>query len=147
MATVPTGQQIYSAMLTASTAVTVTYADRYEYFSITNTQATSPAAIYVRTDGTAATVAGAECLVVMPGAEIVVANRLSLWYPSSNLLQQGVIQVGNGAAYNASTNPSTPGNPGHVTYVESLEGQLANPGGSISLISSAAGAFTIAGVG
>jgi hypothetical protein len=145
---VPSGVQTWDGLLTASTVDTVTFADRYNYISVTNPDASG--ILVVTTDGStpsASTNAGANNAVsIPPYATMVLANMLPYWNQSRKVIQQGAIQVGNGT-YNASTNPSTPSNPGTVTPMEALDGQASNPGTVVKVISSSAIAYGINGNG
>jgi hypothetical protein len=114
----------------ASTAETTTFADRYGYVTVQNLSATAGQLLYVRADGTAATVGGQGCLVVPAGGQVVIANGEPLWYQSSKVIAQGANQFGGG------NTASSPSNPGTVTPMESLAGQMANPGTHVSVISS-----------
>lgn len=138
-----------STTASTSTADVVNFLDRYNYVTITND---GTVVIYARADqpvgGTTATVAGLNCYAIPPGESRILANGLPMWFQSSRVLQKGVIQVGNGAAYDPTANPSTPSNPGTVTPMESLAGQMANPGTVVSLISATSGqAYTVAAAG
>lgn len=136
--TVPAGTATASATLTIGTADTVTFADRYNYVSVTNLGTTM---MYVRADGTASVTGAQGAYVVAPGASAVVANGLPNWYPSSRVLRQGTLHYGNG---NTTDSPTSPG---RVNMMESLAGQAVNPGTSISVISAGADAYTIAAAG
>jgi len=126
----------FSQTLTASTADTVTFTDqRARYASITNT---GSAVLYARADGQAAAIGGEGCIAVLPGTEAVIANGLPMWFPSSNVIPQGVNQFGGG---NTSSSPSSPG---MVQSQRSLAGGVSNPGTVISLISTAADTYTVA---
>lgn len=145
---VPSGTSSYGNTLTAASADAVTFADRYSYVSVTNLGATG--VIYVTGNGVApASDTGATSgeIAIPPGATFMVANALPYWDQSSNVIQQGVITIGNGNAYNASTQPSLPTQPGFVTYMESLAGKKANPGTVIGLLSASANAYQIVGAG
>jgi hypothetical protein len=146
MSTVPNGVFAYGNTLVASTVTTVTFADRLDYFAVTNLGTT---VLYASGDGsTPSTAGGSDCgEAVGPGLTVVIANGLPNWFQSSNVIPAGSIQVGNGAAYNASTNPSTPRNPGTVTQQRSLAGGGANPGTTVKLISTSTPAFVIAAAG
>jgi hypothetical protein len=130
----PAGTTSFSATLTASTADTVTFADRAGYINVANTGTT---VLYVRADGTAATIAGANCYAVAPGTTAILANGQLLWYPSSKVTTKGVNQFGGG---NTTTSPPSPG---MVQSQESLAGGMANPGTVVSIISSAADSYTV----
>jgi len=129
--TVAAGTSTYSSTIAvAGTAETTTFGDRYGYVTVVNDSATAGQLLYVRADGTAATVGGQGCLVVPAGGQVVIANGEPLWFQSSRVSAQGVNQFGGG---NTASSPSSPGT---VTPMESLAGQMANPGTHISVISS-----------
>lgn len=136
----PAGTKSYSSTIaTASTAEDVTFPDRYGYVTVTNA---GSAPIYVRTDGSPATETGADSYVVQPGDTRLFANAERLWLQSSEVIPQGTNEFG-GAG-----NVSSPSSPGTVTPMESLAGQIANPGTSISLVSSSSGvAYNVAAAG
>jgi hypothetical protein len=136
--TLPAGTSVYSSTLAAATADTVTFPDRYGYLTVTNTGTT---VLYVRSDGTAATVAGNDCLAVVPGESEMVANAEPLWYQSSKVILAGVNQFGGG---NTAANP---GAPGMIQSQTSLAGHATNPGTSISLISAGTPSYTVAAAG
>lgn len=144
---VPAGVSSITETLTSNVVDTVTFADRYNYINI-NTNATGSAYLTVTTDGSTPLASGVGSgASTDPNHIIVMANGLPLWNQSSKVLQQGAIQVGDGAAYNATTNPSTQTNPGTVTPMESLAGQAANPGTVVKILSSGTPTYTIVGVG
>lgn len=147
---VPAGSYSYSSTLVASTADTVTFADRYGYVEVSNTGTSGT--IYVRLDGTAATVAGANTYPVNPGQSLVFANGLPQWFQSSKVIPAGSAQLprGGGAATvtPSSTVTTTPFNPGEeVPFMSSGAGQMTNPGVSVSLISSGTPTYTVAAAG
>lgn len=117
--TVPSGTYTYSQTLTASTADTVTFGVRANYVSLANTGDT---VMYARADGQPATVAGEGCIAVLPGWEAVIANGLPIWHQSARVIVQGDDNA-NG---------------------ESKAGQTADPGTTVSVVSSAAETYTIA---
>jgi hypothetical protein len=139
----PAGTTAYSSTLAAGTADTVTFPDRYGYITVSNEGTTG--VLSVRTDGQAATeaggVPGTDCYAVMPGESLLLANALPTWYQSSNVIPQGAHQFGGG---NTASSPSSPGT---ITPMESLAGQMANPGTHISIISASANAYTVAAAG
>jgi hypothetical protein len=146
--TVASGVFSYSNTLTASTAFDFTSPDFWNYIAVTNLGATAP--IYATADGSTASASNG--VAIAAGETGLLANQLGYWNQSSNALVAGSIQVGDGAAYNASTNPSRPSNPGSVTPMESLRGNIPagsfpNPGTSVSLYSAAANAYTISAAG
>jgi hypothetical protein len=116
--TVPSGTNVYSQTLTADTADTVTFGVRANYVSVTNIGTT---VLYARADGQDATVAGEGCIAVLPGQEAVLANGAPIWHQSARVLLQGDDNA-NG---------------------ESKGGQAADPGTTVSVISSAAVAYAI----
>jgi hypothetical protein len=138
--TVPSGTSSITETLTASAADTVTFADRARYIAINNTGST---VLYARADGTAATVGGQGCIAVEPNATALLANGGIYWNQSSNVIPTGVNQFGAG---NTSSSPSSPG---MVQSQRSLRGNqpagsFPNPGTVVSIISSAADAYTLA---
>jgi len=135
---VPSGTFSFGQTLTADTADTIQFADRAGYLTIANT---GTSVIWVRADGQAATIQGEDCYAVLPGESAILANGLPLWYQSSRVIPQGVNQFG---GRNTSDSPT---NPGSVTPMESLAGQMTNPGTQISLVSSEPVAYSIAFAG
>lgn len=128
-----------STITTASTAEATTFADRFGYFSVTNLSATAGQILYVTADGSTPVASGAgNQIAVLPGETRVITNGLPLWYQSSKLIPSGAILVGDGAAYSASTNPSTPANPGRVQDQRALAGGMQNPGGKVTVMSATA---------
>lgn len=136
---VPAGQT--AASLAA--AGTLQFADRYEYVTVFNPSLT--AVIYASADPavTVPSATTANTVVVPENGSAVISNRNPLWYQSSNVIPNGSIQVGDGAAYNGSTNPSSPSNPGMVQSQRSLAGGMANPGTTVSV----SGAATVSAAG
>lgn len=65
-----TVERAKTATLVASTADTVTFEHGYPRIEVVHQG--SSGVVYVRTDGTAATVAGDDCYVVMPGDAVYV---------------------------------------------------------------------------
>src|SRR5258708_5368728 len=105
--TVPSGTSTYgSTIAAASTAETTTFADRYGYVVVQNLATTAGELLYVRTDGTAATVGGEGCVVVPTGGQALVANAQPLWFQSSRVITQGANEFGGG---NTASSPSSPG--------------------------------------
>lgn len=147
--TIAAGAYTYSSTLVASTADTVTVVDRYGYIQVSNTGTT---VLYVRLDGTAATVGGAGSYAVNAGQTLIFANGLPLWNQVSNVLLAGTAQIpqGGGAATvsPSTTLGSTPANPGEVQpYMASTQGKKANPGGTVSLISTGTPTYTVSAAG
>lgn len=116
---VTNGVASYSNTLTANTADTVTFADRYSYVTVTNT---GTGVLYARADGTTAVAAAQGTYAVLPAESAILANGQALWYPSSKVLQAGTANQ----------------------LQESRTGGAANPGTVISLVSVAADGYTIA---
>lgn len=144
------GQTSFDSTITAaSTAEATTFADRFGYFSVSNLSATAGQILYVTADGSAPVASGAgNEIAVLPGQTRVIANGLELWFQSSKIIPAGTILLGDSAAYNASTNPSTPANPGRVQDQRSLAGGMQNPGGKITVLSTTAGLpYAIEGTG
>jgi hypothetical protein len=137
--TVPSGTFSYTNTLTANTADTVTFSDRANFVSVTNTGST---VLYARSDGTVATVGGEGCIAVLPNSTAVLANSGPYWNQASKVIAQGTNENALGPV--SSSNPSTPTAPGFVTSQESLRGQMANSGTVVSIISSAADTYTLA---
>jgi hypothetical protein len=134
MSTVPNGQSSY----VGTTGGSVTFADRYGYVAVTNT-GTVP--IYVTADGSTPETSGAgNAIVVMPNATEVIANGLPLWFPSSRVIPQGSNLFGGG------NTASSPSSPGAVTPMESIAGQMANPGTNITVAGTVTG-FVLEGTG
>jgi hypothetical protein len=147
---VASGISTYSGILVAAQADTVSFADRFGYATITNTGATG--LIYVTSNGVAPTDTDPETgsVEIEPGETIEIANGLGVWSQVQTVIPRGVIQVGNGAAYNASTNPSTMTNPGTVTPMSSLAGGStfsADPGLVIGLLSTGTPTYEIQAAG
>lgn len=125
---IPNGVTFLPSTAGGSVATTNTFLDRWNFVAVTNG---GTAAIQATSDGSAAgTGNGVE---IPAGATVVLANQLPYWNQTRNVIQQGSIQVGNGTAYNPSTNPSTPSTPGTVTPMEALNGQTLSPGTMINL--------------
>jgi hypothetical protein len=121
--------------LTANVADQVTFADRAAYVSVTNSGGT---VLYCRADGTAATVAGNGCHAVLPGESALLANGGVYWHQTSNVIPHGSSQYGGG------NTTGSPASPGEVTLMESLRGQMANPGTVVSIVSAGANTYTLA---
>jgi hypothetical protein len=135
---VPSGTFSFGQTLAADTADSVTFADRAGYVTVTNIGTT---VIYARADDQAATVAGEDCYAVLPGESALLANGLPLWYQSSRVIPQGVNEFG------GENTASSPSSPGEVQSQRSLAGQMANPGTTVSLISTAAESYVVSFAG
>lgn len=149
--TVPTGQSTWSGTLAANVVDTIVFADRFNYISV-NSSNSGNSTIYVTVDGSTpvVSVAGnaATGATVDPAHLIVLGNALPMWFPSSRVLVAGAILVGGGLAYSPTTNPSGPWNPGAVTPMESLAGQMVNPGTIVKLIAgTGTPTYTVTGAG
>lgn len=127
---VPSGVTFLPSTTGGVVGTTNTFIDRWNFVAVTNG---GTAAIQATSDGSVATTTNG--VEIAAGATVVLANQLPYWNQTRNVLQAGAIQVGNQAAYNASTNPSTPMNPGNVTPMEALDGQSVSPGTKINLSS------------
>jgi hypothetical protein len=150
-ATLGSGILSYSSTIAvANTAETVTFADRYGYVAVTNDGTTN--AIYVSTNGTPGDTGNQNNVVtVPPGATVVIANQLPMWFQSSKVINQGSGQIPQGSGFYVSTSStvgSTPANPGHEKpFMSSGAGQMTNPGTSVSLDCSGTNAYTITAAG
>lgn len=129
---------VASGVTAASLAAagTLQFADRYEFVQVENPGAT---AIYASADPAITTPSATTSNTVMvPGdGSAVLSNRNPLWYQSSKVIPAGTNQFGGG---NTSDSPSSPG---MVTPMESLAGQMANPGTTVSV----SGACTVSAAG
>jgi hypothetical protein len=139
----------YGNTLTANSADTVTFTNqRFGYVSITNA---GSAVIYARADGQTAVAAAEGTVMVLPNTTAVLANGLPLWYQSSNAIVPGTSEIpfGNGATEAASsTVTSSPAQPGETQpFMASGAGHASNPGTVVSIISTAADPYLIAGTG
>lgn len=112
-----------------SVAGTLQFADRYDFVQVTNTGTTG---IYASADPTvtAPTATTAATVYVAPGGTAMLANRNPVWYQSSNVIQKGSLAYGTGGG---GTTATSNGQPGFVTPMESLAGQMANPGTTVSI--------------
>lgn len=136
--TLAAGTTSYSSTLTAGTADTVTFSDRYGYVTVANT---GSAPLYVRTDGSAVGVGAADSYVIQAGETQLFANALPLWYQSRKVITKGSNEFGGGNTIDSPTNP------GEIQSQASPAGQEANPGTIVSLISNDAVAYTVAAAG
>jgi|SRR5215469_2169382 len=132
--------------LVASTQQTVTFGNpitngipiRYAYVAVSHNGAVGTI-VYVRTDGTAATVGGDNCVAVEAGQTAVIANNQLWWTQASNVIPAGTYPAGEqiGSGTPAEIQP----------YGSSLLGQVVSPGTSVSVISSGTPIVTITGTG
>lgn len=135
-----------SGTLVANTASNITFGNnvnnapiRYGYVWVTQTSGT--ATIFVRTDGTVATVGGDLCFVVDNGTSLLIANMLPLWYQSSNVIPASAAGA-NAYLVTSGNGPSEVNPMGTSPY-----GLMVNPGTSVSLISTGTPTFTVTGTG
>lgn len=139
-------QQSATVTLVASTQQTLTFGYsgnntpiRYAYVAVDNT--TSATTVYVRTDGSNATVGG-DFTTAVPGGTIgVVANQLPLWTQTASVIPVGTYPAGE---------PIGSGTPAEIQPLgSSLSGyaQSASPGTNVSVISSGTPTVTISGTG
>lgn len=136
---VSAGVSTYSNTLAAATVDTVTFADRYGYVLVENT---GTGTINATADGSTPSSSGAGSgVAIAAGASAVLANGLPLWFPSSRVIPDGANQFGGG------NTADSPASPGTVTPMESLAGQMANPGTTVKLISAGTPSYTVAGTG
>lgn len=141
---IASGVQAYSSTLVASTADTVTFADRYGYVSVTNT---GTGVIYVTADNSAPATSGSDnSIAVNAGTTVVVANGLPLWFQSAKVITQGAVAYPTGGGVTSST---ANGQPGEVQpFMSSLAGKsYANPGTIIKLLSTGTPTYTVAAAG
>jgi hypothetical protein len=146
----------YTGTITsASTAEQTTFADRYNYVTVTNDGAT---VMSVTTNGVTATATGAGVYTIPPNTSLTLANQLPYWDQSSNALIAGVpeIPTGGGTFSEAltSTTKTSAAQPGRVyPMMGSMQGNIPagsypNPGVKVSVFSATATApYTIAGSG
>jgi hypothetical protein len=119
--------------LSNSAAATVTfgYASnnvpiRYAYIAVENN---AGFAVFVRTDGTAATNAGGDFNTLVPsGTTAVIANALAWWSQAASVIPASTSGAG------AYTVPSGSGPSEVVPMGSSPYGQTASPGTSVSII-------------
>lgn len=142
-----TAQNSASVTLVASTQQTVTFGNngnntpiRYAYVAVSHNGAVGTV-VYVRTDGTAATVGGDNTVAVEAGQTAVVANAFATWSQAASVIPPAA------AGANAYAVPSGNG-PSEVTPMGSSPyGGTASPGTSVSVISSGTPTVTITGTG
>jgi hypothetical protein len=97
---------IASLTLAASggSAVSGTLTPRYEYVSVLNETGVE---IWVRTDGSAATVDGDFCSAVAPGERALIANTAILWDQASTVTPAGSNNAGGQWRGGGAANPGT----------------------------------------
>lgn len=127
---IPNGVTFLPSTAGGAVGTSNTFLDRWNFVAVTNA---GTATIQATADGSA--VGTGNGVEIPAGATVVLANQLPYWNQTRKVIQAGSIQVGDGAAYNASTNPSSPTNPGNVTPMEALDGQSLSPGTIINLTS------------
>lgn len=142
-----TAQSSATVTLVASTQQTVTFGYsgnntpiRYAYVAVSHNGAVGTI-VYVRTDGTAATVGGDNTVAVEAGQTAVIANNQLWWSQAANVIPAS---TGGAGAY---TVPSGSGPSEVVPMGTSPYGQSANPGTSVSVISAGTPTVTITGTG
>lgn len=89
----------------AGNAVSGSLTPRYEYVSVLNETGLE---IWVRTDGTAATVDGDFCSAVAPGERALLANMTPLWTQAQTVLAAGSVNQWGQARNGGAANPGTP---------------------------------------
>jgi len=119
---------------------TLQFADRYEFVVVYNPSTTAP--IYASADPNVTSPSATTNNTVMVPADgsAVLSNRNPLWYQSANVLPKGTLTYPTGGGQTTTT-PN--GQPGRVTPMESLAGQMANPGTTVSV----SGAATVSAAG
>ena len=97
---------VNSVTLAASggSAVSGALLPRYEYVSVLNETGLE---IWVRTDGTAATVDGDFCSAVAPGERALIANMNPLWTQAQTVLPAGTVNQWGQAQNGGTSNPGT----------------------------------------
>lgn len=78
-------------------------------------------------------------VAIMPGETTLLANGNAYWSQAERNLLPGVIETATPSI------PSSPANPGHVTYGRSLAGGVADDGTTIAI--AATGTFLISAAG
>lgn len=91
--------------VTVATAVSGSLTPRYEYVTVVNETGVE---IWVRTDGTAATVDGDFCTLVMPGERALVGNQSPLWDQAQTVIPAGSNNQWGQAKNGGAANPGTP---------------------------------------
>jgi hypothetical protein len=89
----------------ANVAVSGSLTPRYEFVSVLNQTGNE---IFVRTDGSAATVDGDFCTMVANGERALIANMTPLWNQSQTVLQAGSVNQWAQAKNGGAANPGTP---------------------------------------
>jgi hypothetical protein len=98
------------AVAAVNTAYSGTLTPRYQFVSVLNE---TGGEIFVRTDGSAATVDGDFCTLVANGERALLANMAPLWNQSQTVVRNGSVNQ----------------------WAQSKNGGVANPGTSVSVIS------------
>lgn len=98
---------INSLTLAASggSAVSGSLTPRYEYVTVLNETGVE---IWVRSDGTAATVDGDFCTAVAPGERVLMANTSPLWDQAQTVIPNGSVNQWGQARNGGVANPGTP---------------------------------------
>lgn len=94
-----------SISVPGTTAVTGTLTPRYEYISVLNLTGVE---VWVRTDGTAATIDGDFCTAIGPGeVPVLMANMTPLWDQSQTVVLPGSNNQWGQAKNGGAANPGT----------------------------------------
>jgi hypothetical protein len=88
----------------AGNAVSGSLVPRYEYVTVLNETGVE---IWVRTDGTAATVDGDFCTAVAPGERALIANMMPLWDQAQTVIPNGTVNQWGQARNGGVANPGT----------------------------------------
>lgn len=155
MATYNNGAGVFSYGNTtaANVADTVTFVDRFDVIQVYNASNTNE--LYIRADGNPASDAAGETgsMIVPPNSYALIANGFPMWQPSSRVTIAGhtlIPQGGGGTALATSPTNSAPNaaNPGYTSpYGASPTGGVANPGTSVSILSTGAVSYVVAVAG
>lgn len=114
-----------TSVASLSASGTLQFADRYGYMQVTNA---GSALVYVSADPANTTPSASnDGIPVAAGQTVLVANQNPVWFQSSNVIPAGANQFGGG------NTKSSPSSPGTVAPMESLAGQVANPGTTVSV--------------
>lgn len=92
------------AVAAVNTAYSGALVPRYEYISVVNE---TGGEIFVRTDGTAATVDGDYCTLVANGERVLLANMAPTWDQASTVIKNGTANQGGQWLGGGQSNPGT----------------------------------------
>jgi hypothetical protein len=101
----PTATYSLTLAANAGNAVSGNLTPRYGYVTVLNEVGVE---IWVRTDGTAATINGDFCTAVAPGERVLVANQSPLWDQASTVIPNGSNNAAGQWRAGGATNPGTP---------------------------------------